>query len=118
MKKKSVVTADIKVPKVGSDIYVSSSFSISNGSSDVVGGLGKVKNVECGISGGQPCIFIEVVEHPGRSYNWSQILLKEQAKLKKEFGKKRAYPDPDIDTPWIEEGDIVNGVPYKGKPIW
>ena len=115
MKKKPVT---VKTPKVGDEIYVSSHFSISNGSSDCVGGLAKVVKVSSGISGGDSCLFVDVKEHPGHSYNWSQILSKEQDKLKKEFGKNRAYPDPDIDTPWIEDGDIVNGEVYHGKPIW
>lgn len=115
MKKKSV---DIKTPPIGSEIYVGSHFYISSGSKDVVGGLAKIKKVTQGISGGDPCIFVEVHEHPGHSYNWTQMLSKEQKKLKKRFGKERAYADPDIDTPWIEDGDTVNGKPYHEKPIW
>jgi len=115
MKKKSV---DIKTPPIGSEIYVGSHFYISSGSRDVVGGLTKVAHVSSGVSGGEPCLFVEVKEHPGHSYNWTQIPSKEQGKLKKEFGKKRAYPDPDIDTPWIEDGDCVNGETYHGDPIW
>ena len=41
----------------------------------------------------------------------------EQEKLAKEYKDKPAHPDPDIYTPWIEEGDIVNGEVYIGKPI-
>lgn len=100
------------------EIYVDSHFYISSGSRDVVGGLAEVKRVSEGISGGEPCIFVEVKEHPGHSYNWTQILSKEQSKLKKQFGKKRAYSDPDIDTPWIEDGDIVDGKVYHGPPVW
>lgn len=107
-----------KLERPSGEIYVGSHFYISEGSRDVVGGLAKISDVSEGISGGEPCIFVEVEEHPGHSYNWTQMLSKEQAKLKKEFGKKRAYADPDIDTPWIEEGDIVDGKPYHGDPIW
>ena len=107
-----------KIPKIGSDIYVRSSFSCSHGSDDVVGGLAKVTEIEEGISGGEKCLFISVQEHPGHSYNWSQMLINEQDKLKKEFGKKRAYPSPDIDRPWIEEGDWVNGKEYHGPDVW
>lgn len=109
-----------KAPKIGDQIYVRSSFSISNGSSDVVGGLAEVVEVTENESlpvGHFNRVFVSVKEHPGHSYNW-RSLEKEQEKLKAEFGDKRAYPDPDIDTPWIEDGDIVNGQVYHGPPIW
>ena len=84
--------------------------SISNGSSDVVGGLATISCVEQ--KGGY--VWVTVKEHPNRTHNW-EMLQKEQAKLKKEFGKRKAYPDPDIDTPWIEPGDTVDGVEYIGQ---
>lgn len=101
------------VPKVGDKIYVNSSFSISNGSSDVVGGLSTVTEIDRKYGN----IFISVKEHPGRSYNW-EILQPEQSELRKEFGRKKAYPDPALDTPWIEDGDTVNGHVYHGRDIW
>lgn len=104
--------------KVGDEIYVESHFYISHGSDDVVGGLATVTNVTENISGGEKCLFVEVKEHRGHSYNWSQHLSKIQKQLKREFGNKKSHADPDIDTPWIEEGDIVNGKPYHGNPIW
>ena len=100
----------IKLPKVGQKIYVDSKMSISNGSSDVVGGLATISCVEQ--KGGY--VWVTVKEHPNRTHNW-EMLQKEQAKLKKEFGKRKAYPDPDIDTPWIEPGDTVDGVEYIGQ---
>ena len=112
--------------KVGQQIYVRSSFHISRGSDDVVGGLATVTEISEGISGGKPALFVVVKEHPGTAYNW-EILSEEQEKLKKQFGEKAAYPDPDIDQPWIQEGDTVsgkiNGKEYKneiyhGKDIW
>ena len=107
------------IPKKGDKIYVDSHYHISRGSDDVEGGLATVENVYEGISGGKKCIFVSVKEHPGTGYNWSQLLSKEQEKLKKQFGKEKAHPCPDIDTPWIEEGDITgNGEVYKGKSIW
>ena len=39
-------------------------------------------------------------------------------KLKEQFGTNRGYADPDIDTPWIEDGDWVNGKVYHGPDIW
>lgn len=104
--------------KVGDTIYVDSHFYISHGSDDVVGGKATVDEVMEGISGGEKCIFVCVKEHPGVRYNWTQYLSKEQDKLKKEFGDKGAHPQPDIDTPWIEDGDTVNGKEYHGDPIW
>jgi len=99
--------------KVGDKIYVKTSLHISSGSLDVIGGLATVSKVS---KIGED-IFVDVLEHPQHSYNWA-YLSKLQSKLKKEFGKKKAYPDPDIDTPWIEEGDFVNGEGYHGRPQW
>ena len=82
-------------PSVGDDIYVGTSMYIDHGEDDVCGGLAEVTKVEIGMSGGNPKTpFISVKEHPGRGYNW-EMLREQQAKLKKEFGKKRAFPDPD-----------------------
>lgn len=104
--------------KVGDKIYVDSSYYISHGSDDFEGGIATISKISEDISGGEKCIFVEIEERPGTSYNWSQFLSKKQEELKKEFGEQLAHPDPDIDTPWIEEGDIVNGKKYKGPPIW
>ena len=52
------------------------------------------------MSGGDDnCLFVDIVEGD-RGYNWTQIIGPEQAELKKEYGKQKAHPDPDIDTPW------------------
>jgi len=121
MKKKTVKTVTVKTvttPEVGDKIYVNSSFSISHGSDDFTGGLATVKRVYKSMSGGDPnCIFVDIVEG-NRSYNWTQFLADDQAELKKEFGRRKAHPSPDIDTPWIEPGDTVNGQVYKGPPVW
>ena len=104
--------------KVGDKIYVDTHLYISHGSDVVVGGLATVTKVTTGISGGKECLFVEVKEHPNSEYNWTQFLSKEQEKLKVRFGDQIAYPDPDVDTPWIEEGDFVDGEIYHGPPIW
>lgn len=119
MKKKRVVTVKTTtMPEVGDKIYVESSCSISHGSDDFTGGLATVKRVYKSMSGGDPnCLFVDIVEG-NRSYNWTQVLSEKQAELKKQFGKSKAHPSPDIDTPWIEEGDWVDGKPYKGPAIW
>lgn len=109
----------IKIPKKGDKIYVDTSLHISRGSDDFCGGIATVDEVTEGISGGKKCIFVTIEEDGGCcSRNWSQHLAKEQGRLKKEFGNAVAHPDPDIDTPWIEDGDIVNGEKYNGPPIW
>ena len=54
---------------------------------------------------------VGVEERPGTLYNY-KYLLDEQDELKEQFGDQVGYPDPDVDTPWIEKGDIVNGEEY------
>jgi len=104
--------------KVGQKIYVETQLHISRGSDDVVGGLATVTKIREDISGGEKCLFVSVKEHPGNGYNWSQHLSKLQDKLKERFGDQIAYPDPDIDRPFIEDGDTVDGKIYHGPPIW
>lgn len=106
------------IPKIGQKIYVDTHCYISHGSDDVDGGVATVSAVEKGISGGEKCIFVCVKEHPGHKYNWSQVLAKEQESLKAEFGTRRAKTSPDIDRPWIEDGDFVDGKIYHGPDIW
>lgn len=105
---------------IGDQMYVHSSFYISRGEDDVVGGLATVSKFD--ISDKLPeghinKVFVIFKELPGHSYNYN-MLLEEQEELRAEFGEKSAYPDPDINTPWIEAGDTVNGKVYKGEPIW
>lgn len=108
---------DFKMPEIGDEIYVPSSFHISAGHLDKQGGLATITEIKgeydpknCN------CLFVKVKEVSGE-YNYLS-LLKQQDELKKRFGKRRAYPDPDEDTPWIEEGDSVDGKLYHGEPIW
>lgn len=84
-----------EVPRVGEDIYVPTRMYIDHGEDDVMGGLGEVVEVKLGMSAGDPkCPFVTVKEHPNSSYNWKH-LMEQQDDLKKQFGKKRAYLDPD-----------------------
>lgn len=108
------------MPKIGDKLYISSSYYISHGEDDVDGGLATIKSIK--ISDHLPAddnnsIFVTFEEIPGVEYNY-KLLLEKQDKLSKEYADKIAKPNPDINTPWIEEGDIVNGEVYKGKPIW
>lgn len=104
--------------KVGDKIYIPSRVFISRGSDDVVGGLATIKSIIEQTNVGQNCQFVEVEEVPGTRYNWTLYLKDIQEKLKSEFGDNKAYPDPDIDTPWIQDGDIVNGSVYHGPDRW
>jgi len=121
MKKKTikkVLVNTVTTPEIGDKIYVNSSYSISHGSDDFTGGLATVIKVYKSMSGGDPnCLFVEIAEG-NRSYNWTQVLSEDQKKLKKQFGKEKAHLSPDIDTPWIEVGDMVDGKIYTGTPIW
>lgn len=104
----------------GDKMYVGGSCSISNGSDDVAGGLATIKEIEINErlgAGHMNGIFVTFEELPGHSYNYKG-LLEEQERLSKEYKDRIAHPDPDVDTPWIEQGDIVNGEIYKGKSIW
>lgn len=115
--KKEVDDLGVDKPEVGQKIYVPTRCSISNGSSDIRGGRATISEVRKSMSGGQMVWFIDVQEVP-RGFNWSQFLMYDQEELKEQFEDQVACPNPGIDTPWIEEGDIVNGQVYKGDPIW
>lgn len=106
-----------KMPEVGQKIYVHSSYYISHGSDDFVGGLATISAVKEGISAGKPCPFVSIEERPGVEYNW-EFLEEEQEELKKQFGEEKSHSQPDIDTPWLEKGDILNGEIYDGPDVW
>ena len=81
--------------KVGDKIYVPTSMSISNGSSDVQGGLCTIEKIT--YSDHLPedhCnyCFVEVEELPGHSYNYKN-LMERQDELKEQFGslERRTY---------------------------
>jgi len=83
-----------KGPQIGDTIYVPTSCSIDHGETDVEGGVAKIIAVHRGMSAGNTAWFVTTLEHPGHSYNYD-MLLERQEELAKEFGDKRAYPDPD-----------------------
>lgn len=104
----------------GDKMFVPGSMSISNGSSDVAGGLATIKEIEIHKTLGidhMNGVMVEFEEIPGHRYNY-KMLIEKQESLAKQYEGETAHPDPDIDTPWIEPGDIVNGKSYSGKPIW
>jgi hypothetical protein len=82
------------VPRPGTDIYVPTSLYLSHGVDDFQGGLAQVYRVEQRTTGGQPALFVSVVERPGVQYNWA-FLKDQQDALREHFGTRRARPDPD-----------------------
>lgn len=58
-----------KIPYVGQKFYVPSSYHISNGSSDIEGGLATVKEAYKSMSGGEMVWFVELEEIPNSGYN-------------------------------------------------
>jgi hypothetical protein len=103
----------IKAPVVGQKIYVGSSFYMSHGSDDFAGGRATISRVK---KEGKGAWSIELKERPGHGYDYA-TLLEEQASLRKEYKGQKAHADPDIDTPWIEAGDTVDGKRYSGPSI-
>lgn len=110
----------MKKVKKGDKLYVKGSSYISRGSDDIAGGLATIRSII--INEDLPYddynkIMVTFEEIPGVSYNLT-YLFSEQEKFSKIYKDQIAHPDPDIDTPWIEKGDIVNGKPYNGSSIW
>lgn len=85
-KHKNPLHTGTDLPKVGDDIYLPGAWYIDHGEDDRAGGLAEVVKVENGM--------IRVKEFPSSSFNWT-ALRDSQEKLKKEYGKNRAHPDPD-----------------------
>lgn len=110
----------MKLLNKGDKMYVYGSMSISNGSSDTQGGLATIKSIDIDKNLGIKHfngVMVEFEELPGHRYNYKN-LIEQQEELAKEYADSIACPDPDIDTPWIEDGDTVNGQIYKGNPIY
>jgi hypothetical protein len=82
--------ADASLPVVGEEIYVPTSFSMSHGEDDVVGGKATIVHTE---QIGK-YLWVSVAEHPVKRYNWED-LLENQAEWKKQYGDRRAKKDPD-----------------------
>jgi len=83
------------LPEPGDEIYVPTSWYLSRGADDVQGGLATVERIEHKPSWGEHnrvWVYVEGIE---RGYNWSS-LLPDQAKLKAQFGERRAHADPDL----------------------
>src|SRR5215467_2578238 len=85
-----------KVPELtqGDVIYVDTSLYLSHGRDDFRGGLAEVVESRMDISGGKPAPFVRLVQERDTWHNWT-MLAAEQKKLRAEFGKNYAHPDPD-----------------------
>lgn len=80
----------VEWPKTGEDIYIPTRMSLDHGWNDIHGGLAKVLGLK---DDGYGNIFV-IVKEVDRQFN-RQDLFEMQDELKKKFGDKRAYPDPD-----------------------
>lgn len=83
------------VPKPGDLVYLPTRGSIGHGYDDVQGGVGTVREVQPGISGGEPTSYVTTHEQPGRGHNW-EYLVEHQAEYKQHYGDRWARPDPDL----------------------
>ena len=85
-----------RVPELqsGDVIYIGTELYIGHGRDDFRGGLAEVTEVRQDISKGKPTPFIRVAQEPDTLHNW-KILAADQNKLRAEFGKSWAHPDPD-----------------------
>jgi hypothetical protein len=106
--------------KKGDKLYVPTQLYISRGEDDIQGGIATVNEVKVNPrlpEGHYNSIFVSFDEIPGRSWNIN-YLLENQDKWREKYKDEIARPDPDINTPWIQDGDIVNGERYSGPSIW
>lgn len=86
-------------PNIGDKIYVPTYLYLSRGRDDFQGGLCTISRVECSNTLPEDhCNYCFVrTKESGRSTSHNyKMLLEEQAKLKKEFGKNKGYKDPDM----------------------
>jgi hypothetical protein len=88
--------------RVGDVVYVDTELYISHGRDDFRGGLGEVTEVRPDISKGISTPFIRVAQEPDTLHNW-KILAADQKKLRAEFGKNWAHPDPDYRAEFNED---------------
>ncbi len=96
---------------IGDKLYIPGVMYISRGEDDIAGGIATVKKIK--EDNNLPKnhtnkYFAEFEEIPNRSFNLT-MLLRRQEELSKKYAGEIAKPDPDINTPWIQNGDIVNG---------
>jgi hypothetical protein len=81
--------------RVGDVIYVDTELYISHGQDDFRGGLAEVVELKPDKIGGKPVLFARVAQEPDTWHNWTTFLAPMQKKLRAEFGRKWAHPNPD-----------------------
>lgn len=84
----------VPVLRPGDIIYVDTSLYLSHGVDDFRGGLAEVAEFGTQKSAGKPTPFVKVVQLIDTWQNW-QMLAADQRKLRAEFGRAWAHPDPD-----------------------
>src|SRR5947209_771882 len=92
------------VPELLKDdvIYVDTELFLWHGRDDFRGGLAQVFEHRMDISAGKPTPFVRVAQQLDTWHNWRE-LAGMQKKLRAEFGKNWAHPDPD-DRPEFNDG--------------
>jgi hypothetical protein len=88
-------------PYVGQKIYVTTDIYLGHGLDDFAGGIATISKIEK--EDHYNYLMVGIKESPGTLYNWN-LLLEEQEKLKKRFGRKKAHPIPD-DRPEFNRWD-------------
>jgi hypothetical protein len=85
-----------RVPELRKDdvIYVDTELYLWHGRDDFRGGLAQVFECRMDISAGKSTPFVRVAQQMDTWHNWRE-LAGMQRKLRTEFGKSWAYPDPD-----------------------
>ena len=79
----------------GDVIYLDTELYISHGRDDFRGGLAEVVELRIDKIGSKPIAFLRAAQEPDTWHNWTTFLAPMQRKLRAEFGKKWAHPDPD-----------------------
>lgn len=98
-KQKKSKPATFKLPKIGEKIYVPTSLYLSRGRDDFQGGLCTISRVECSKTLPEDhCnyCFVGVKEGSRSTSHNYKCLMEQQSKLRKEFGKRKGYKDPDM----------------------
>ncbi len=85
-----------RMPELRKDdvIYVDTELYLSHGRDDFRGGLAQVFEYSMKTSAGRPVPFVRVAQQMDTWHNWRE-LSQMQKKLRAEFGKNWAHPDPD-----------------------
>jgi len=88
---------EIKLPEIGSKIYVPTALYIGHGKDDFAGGIATVEKIHT--SDSIPThhtnyYWVTIKERPGTQYNL-RYLLENQEEWKKKYKRKKAKPIPD-----------------------